>query len=161
MSFPAAFVLGFLTALVLSGAILYVLYTHSSRKRNTHVNIKGYLDLIPDLSEEQRQRVQQIRLVFLPRVEGIRAKMRENRARLAELLFDEPSDRKMIDDVASRIILHQQELEHEVIEHILEEKDLLTPAQRRKFQEIIIEQFSSGGLGVHDVRMVRKQTEPK
>lgn len=160
MSLPIAFVFGFLTALIVSGAVLYGLYTHSRRKRNLHAGIQGYLDLIPDLSEEQRRRVQEIRLVFLPTVEGIRAQMRMDRATLAELLFDEPCDRDTIEEVASRILHHQKELEHEVIDHILEEKDLLTPAQRRRFYEIIIEQFSSGGLGVHDVRMAQKQGGP-
>ena len=42
--------------------------------------------------------------------------------------------------------------EHEVIEHILEEKELLTPSQNQRFYEIIVEQFSGGGLGVHDVK---------
>jgi hypothetical protein len=39
-----------------------------------------------------------------------------------------------------------------VIEHIFEEQKLLTASHKRKSYEIIVEQFSSGGLGVHDVR---------
>jgi hypothetical protein len=39
-----------------------------------------------------------------------------------------------------------------VIEHIIEEQEILTPPQQQKFHDIIIEQFASGGLGVHDVR---------
>ena len=46
----------------------------------------------------------------------------------------------------------ESELEKEVIEHILEEKELLAPSQKRKFYEIIVDQFSFGGLGVHDVK---------
>jgi hypothetical protein len=42
-----------------------------------------------------------------------------------------------------------------VVEHILEEQELLTPFQKRRFYEIIVEQFSSGGLGVHDVKSRR------
>ena len=54
--------------------------------------------------------------------------------------------------MAKRILDHQSELEREVIEHILEEQELLTPSQKRKFYEIIVEQFASGGLGVHDTK---------
>jgi hypothetical protein len=34
----------------------------------------------------------------------------------------------------------------------LEERQILTPAQERRFYTIIVEQFGSGGLGVHDVK---------
>lgn len=151
MSPAVSFIAGFLAALMLSAAVLYGLYVRSRQNRAAGPKITGYLDLIPDLTDEQRERVQEIRRVFLPRVETIRGNMRTNRAELAELLFDEPSDRAEIDAVAARIMGHQRELEREVIEHILEEKELLSPAQRRKFHDIIVEQFSSGGLGVHDV----------
>jgi Spy/CpxP family protein refolding chaperone len=161
MSVPSAFLVGFLTALILAVAVLYGLYTHSRRNRSGSAGIQGYLDLIPDLSSEQRQSVQEIRRVFLPRVEDIRWNLRKNRAELAELLFDEPSDRSRIDEVASQIIGHQKDLEHEVIEHILEEKELLTPSQKRKFYEIIVEQFSTGGLGVHDVRPAKRRAGSK
>jgi len=161
MSSAVAFVAGFVLAVLVAAAVLYGLYAHSRRSRPGTSRIKGYLDLIPDLSREQRQRVQEIRRVFLPKVAGIRRGMRSDRAELAELLFDEPSDRAKIAEVASRIIAHQNELEHEVIEHILEEKELLSPSQRRRFYEIIVDQFSSGGLGVHDVGSGKKNAGPK
>jgi Spy/CpxP family protein refolding chaperone len=152
MSTPYAFLAGLLTALLLASAALYGLYAFSKRKRTNSSNVKGYLDLIPDLSREQQDKVQNIRHTFLPKVQGIRENLRRERAELARLLFYEPRDRDKIYDAAKQIQHHQWELEQEVIEHILEEQDLLTPSQRLKFQEIIVEQFSSGGLGVHDVK---------
>lgn len=152
MSIGYEFFFGFFTALLLAAAALYGLYAHSRRKRINPSNIKGYLDLIPDLSMEQREKVQRIRCTFLPKVDGIRENLRRERAELARLLFLEPRDTKRIQEVARQILDHQSELEREVIEHILEEQELLTPAQKRKFHEIIMEQFSSGGLGVHDVK---------
>jgi hypothetical protein len=71
---------------------------------------------------------------------------------LATFLFADPPDRERIYAVARQIIDHQSELENEVIEHILEERGFLSLSQQRKFYEIIVEQFSAGGLGVHDVR---------
>lgn len=146
------FVLGFVLALILAGGILSAIFLHLRRSRHNTAAIKGYLDLIPDLTDEQRALVHEIRRTFLPRVGRIRENLRHERAELARLLFADPPDRSQIHAVAQRILSHQSELENEVIEHILEERELLSPSQQRKFYEIITEQFSSGGLGVHDVR---------
>ena len=146
------FLFGFVSALVFVAIALAAAYLYVRRFRSRTANIKGYLDLIPDLTEEQRALVQEIRGTFLPRVSQIRENLRRERAELAKLLFADPPDMSNIHAVARQILLHQSDLENEVIEHILEEQDLLTPSQKRRFYEIIVEQFSSGGLGVHDVR---------
>ena len=146
------FVFGFVSALVLVGIALAAVYFYVGRFRNRTNNIKGYLDLIPDLTEEQRGLVREIRNTFLPKVGKIRENLRSERAELARLLFADSPDTEKIQLVARQILLHQSELENEVIEHILEEREILSPSQQRKFYEIIIEQFSSGGLGVHDVK---------
>jgi Spy/CpxP family protein refolding chaperone len=146
------FLLGFVAALVFVAVALAAVYSHLNRSRNRTTGIKGYLDLIPDLTEEQRALVQEIRRTFLPRVGQIRENLRRERAELARLLFADPPDRSEIHAAARQILLHQSALENEVIEHILEEQQMLTPSQKRRFYEIIVEQFSSGGLGVHDVR---------
>jgi Spy/CpxP family protein refolding chaperone len=146
------FLLGFISALVFVAVALSAVYYHLKRSRNNTVAIKGYLDLILDLTEEQRALVQEIRRTFLPRVGQIRENLRRERAELAKLLFADPPDRNRIHAITRQILLHQSDLEDEVIEHILEERDILSPSQQRKFCEIIVDQFSSGGLGVHDVR---------
>ncbi len=145
------FFMGVLTALIAAAAILAAVY-HRLKSTRSQPPIKGYLDLIPDLSSEQRAAVQEIRRTFLPKVAQIRENLQRERAELARLLFAEPTDRTRIHATARQILLHQADLENEVIEHILEEKELLSAAQQRRFYEIIVEQFSSGGLGVHDVR---------
>lgn len=149
----AYFASGFMSGFALMTLILFglFLYRRQIRRRKSTV-IRGYLDLIPDLSPAQRESVREIRVIFLPRVAKIRERLRLKRAELASLLFEEQPDRSKIDTVARQILLHQSDLENEVIDHILQEKELLTPPQRRKFYEIIVEQFSSGGLGVHDVK---------
>lgn len=152
MSVLYAFLAGFLTAMFLMAVVLFGLYLISRRDRRHSSNIKGYLDLIPDLSQQQRARVQEIRQTFLPKIHGIRQNLRHERAELARRLFSEPAARKEIYDVAKQILDHQSDLEREVIEHILEEQELLTSSQKKKFYEIIVEQFSSGGLGVHDMK---------
>ncbi|GLI35136.1 Spy/CpxP family protein refolding chaperone [Desulforhabdus amnigena] len=147
-----SFLLGFVSAFVFLTVSLTAVYFHLKRARNCKACIRGYLDLIPDLTPEQKKAVQEIRRTFLPKVGQIRENMRRKRAELANLLFADPPDRSKIHSVARQILLYQSDLENEVIEHILEEKEILSPTQQRKFYEIIVEQFSSGGLGVHDVR---------
>ena len=147
-----SFLLGLGAGLILASASVAAVYWHLKRKRSRLPNIQGYLDLIPDLTEEQRRQVQEIRRVFLPRVARVRQDLYLKRAELADLLFAEPPDRERIFQAADQILHHQSELEHEVIDHILEERQLLTPAQERRFYTVIVDQFGSGGLGVHDVK---------
>jgi len=147
---------GFGTAVIIMLAVMVLIFFRMKKKRKSREAIKGYLDLIPDLNPIQQEQLSRIRSTFLPRVAGIRRSLRESRAELADLLFEEPADRTKIDAVAGEIMARQSELEKEVIEHILEEKELLSPAQQRKFYEIIVDQFASGSLGVHDVRGGKK-----
>jgi hypothetical protein len=150
---PETFILGFCAALIAVAALLLVSYIRSRRKTP---KIKGYLDLMSDLSDEQRLKVQVIRQTFLPKVERIRQHLCELRLALAKALFSEPTDRAEAQSISQEILRCQSELEQEVIEHIIEEKELLSSKQQKRFFEIIVEQFSHGGLGVHDVRPRRK-----
>ena len=147
-----SFLLGLVSGLIVVAASVAGVYWHLKRRRSRRLNIQGYLDLIPDLSEEQRRQVQEIRRVFLPKVAKIRQQLYLKRAELADLLFTESPDRQKIFAVADEILHHQSALEHEVIDHILEERQILTPAQERRFYTVIVDQFGSGGLGVHDVK---------
>lgn len=147
-----AFLLGFATAFPVVAVVLAGAYLILRRAKVKNSNIKGYLDLIPDLTGEQRQRVQDIRKTFLPKVERIRQDMCERRMALARALFAESTERSIVHLAAEDILKCQSELEHAVIEHILEEKEILDERQRLKFFSIILQQFAHGGLGVHDIK---------
>jgi len=151
-----SFLFGFLSALSIVLAVFVGSYYYLKYTRWKHSNIKGYLDLIPDLTGEQRQKVQDIRKTFLPRVEKIRQDLCQKRMALARALFSESADRSGVHAAAQDILKCQSELEHAVIEHILEEKEILSESQRLDFFHIILQQFAHGGLGVHDVRARRK-----
>jgi len=146
------FLLGLVSGLSVAAAAMAGTYVYLKQSQRKTANIKGYLDLIPDLTPEQRAEVQEIRRVFLPKVELLRRSMRAQRAKLADMLFDETVPRSELDAVVEQIIQHQADLEHGVIEHILEEQEILTPRQRKRFHDIIVAQFASGGVGVHDLR---------
>jgi Spy/CpxP family protein refolding chaperone len=113
--------------------------------------IRGYLDLIT-LTKEQKRQVEDIRRDFLPKVEDIRQSLRSNRHQLNELLFSEAPDLKTIEEKSNEISAIQARLEREVIDHILQEKELLSPEQKREFYEVIRNEFEKGGLGVHGER---------
>lgn len=135
-----------LSLILLSLTVVALLASRFIRVRSKA--IRGYLDLIK-LTEGQKQQVEEIRKDFLPRVAGIRQALRQKRLELNELLFAEPPDMQAIEDKSRDISKLQAQLEKEVIEHIIEEKQLLTPEQRRQFYKVIQGEFEKGGLGVH------------
>jgi Spy/CpxP family protein refolding chaperone len=110
--------------------------------------IRGYLDLIT-LTDEQKRQVEDIRRDFLPKMAGIRQSLRDNRLRLNDLLFTESPDMKLIAEKSKEISALQAKLEQEVIDHILKEKELLSPGQKKEFFQVIRNEFEKGGLGVH------------
>lgn len=150
------FLLGFATALAIITVFILVSYYYLKQTRWKNSDIKGYLDLIPDLSDEQRFKVQSIRQTFLPKVDRIRQDLCRLRIDLAKALFSEPTDRGKVHFIAQEILKCQSELEQEVIDHIIEEKELLSPRQQKRFFDIILDQFAHGGLGVHDIRQRRR-----
>ena len=150
------FLFGAATAFAVTVAAAAVTRSQRKRLQDKATSIKGYLDLIPDLTDDQRAKVQEIRKVFLPKVAELRQNMRSKRAELAERLFEAPADRLKIHAVTDQILQFQAELEREVIEHILQEKEILSDSQRKKFYDIIVGQFASGGVGVHDLQQGRR-----
>ncbi|MBI5533802.1 MAG: periplasmic heavy metal sensor [Deltaproteobacteria bacterium] len=126
----------------------------AASKRRSPSRPQGYLDFI-ELSEEQRRQVAEIRRVFLPRVAALRTQLRALRSELVEQLFAAPTKRARAKATVVRISRLQQELELEVLDHILQEKELLTSSQQRQFREVIAQQFQDGGLGIHDARAAR------
>jgi Spy/CpxP family protein refolding chaperone len=113
--------------------------------------IRGFLDLI-ELTEDQKQQVEDIRKGFLPEVAGVRQALRQKRLELSDLLFAEDPDRWAIEAKSMEISNLQRELETKVIDHILEEKELLSAEQKKQFYAVIRSEFEGGGLGVHGER---------
>jgi Spy/CpxP family protein refolding chaperone len=137
--------------LILLSAIILIQLAVRLIARISQKPIRGYLDLIA-LTNEQKRQVEDIRRDFLPKVEGIRQSLRSNRLQLNELLFTEVPDLKTIAEKSNEISALQAKLEREVIDHILQEKELLSPEQKREFYQVIRNEFDKGGLGVHGER---------
>jgi Spy/CpxP family protein refolding chaperone len=137
--------------LILLSAIVIVQLAVRLIARVRQKPIRGYLDLIA-LTNEQKRQVEDIRRDFLPKVEGIRQSLRRNRLHLNDLLFAESPDLRTIAEKSNEISALQARLEREVIDHILQEKELLSPQQKREFYQVIRNEFVKGGLGVHGER---------
>ncbi len=135
-----------LPLLILSAIVLVIVVNRVRLSRRKP--IRGYLDLIV-LTADQKQQVEEIRRSFLPEVAGVRQSLREKRLELSELLFAESPDMQAIEAKSLEISNLQRDLEKKVIGHILEEKDLLSPDQKKRFHEVIRSEFEGGGLGVH------------
>ena len=141
--------------LLLLSAIVIIQLAVRLYARMRQKPIRGYLDLIA-LTNEQKQQVEDIRRDFLPKVEGIRQSLRDNRLKLNDLLFAESPDMTSIAKISNKISDLQSKLEQEVIDHILQEKELLSPEQKRAFYQVIRNEFEKGGLGVHGERGATK-----
>ncbi|MDH5202288.1 MAG: periplasmic heavy metal sensor [Nitrospirota bacterium] len=146
-SFFAGFFSGIFLIIFLIGLRLYL----AKRANPSFKRIRGYLDLIPSLTIEQREKLGEIRKVFLPKVAQLREELRNKRRVLAGLLFSALIDKMAIAQKMEEVTALQMKLEEEVIDHILEEKMLLNREQQAQFYQIIIDQFRAGGLGVHGV----------
>ena len=134
--------------LVLLSAIVIIQLVVRLIARIRQKPIRGYLDLIT-LTDEQKRQVEDIRRDFLPKVEGIRQSLRQKRLQLNDLLFAESPDLNKIEEASNAISALQAKLERKVIDHILQEKELLNPEQKREFYQVIRNEFEKGGLGVH------------
>lgn len=137
--------------LILLSAIVIIQLVVRLIARIRQKPIRGYLDLIA-LTKEQKRQVEDIRRDFLPKVDGIRQSLLRNRLQLNDLLFAESPDLKVIAEKSDEISALQAKLEREVIDHILQEKELLSPEQKREFYQVIRNEFEKGGLGVHGER---------
>lgn len=113
--------------------------------------IRGYLDLI-ELTVDQKRQVEEIRNSFLPEVAGVRQALCQKRLELSDMLFAKHPDAAAIEAKSMDILNLQRELEKKVIDHILQEKELLSPEQKKQFHNVIRSEFEYGGLGVHGER---------
>lgn len=143
--------------LILLSAIIIIQLAVRLYARMRQKPIRGYLDLIA-LTNEQKRQVEDIRRDFLPKVEEIRQSLRQKRLQLNDLLFIEAPDMKTIAEKSNEISALQAKLESEVIDHILQEKDLLSLEQKREFYQVIRNEFEKGGLGVHGEQRTKNKS---
>lgn len=96
-----------------------------------------YMCLQLALSDSQKQEMETFKKVFDERTVTIRENLSYKRNELIKLLNNPSPHRAKIDSLIKEIGISQTELEKEVVNHILQEKELLTPEQQKKFFDLI------------------------
>lgn len=89
------------------------------------------------LSDSQKQKMEMFGKAFDEKTDKKRKTLSYQRNELVELLNQPSPDHQKIDSLINQIGIAQAELEKEVIDHILQEKEILTPEQQKKFLDLI------------------------
>ena len=90
-----------------------------------------------DLSKDQRARIEAGRDRFLRALNEIENRIIAKHLDLMDLIAADPIDRQAIEGKFQEIHSIQQSMQRKVLEHLLEDKQILTPAQRAKFFAVL------------------------
>ena len=90
-----------------------------------------------DLSKEQLAHMQNARDRFLRDLNEIGNDIIKRQIETMDLIAADSVDRRAIETKFKEIQLLQQSMHQRVVEHLLEHKQILTPAQREKFFEVL------------------------
>ncbi len=86
-----------------------------------------------DLSKEQRTRIESSRDRFLSDLNGIGSSIVRRQIELIDLIAADFVDRRAVEAKFGEIHLLQQSMQQQVVEHLMEHKQIMTPEQRAKF----------------------------
>jgi len=89
------------------------------------------------LSDSQKQNMEVCRKVFSEDIDQKREILNHKRNELVELISQPTPEAEKIDSLLVEIGNAQTELEKDVVNHILHEKELLNPEQQKKFLDLI------------------------
>ena len=134
--------LGVIFSVVLNLAFL------GSYAYRTFAGRAGYVYEEVQLSPEQQARMAAGRDQFIGAVDTIGRNIVSLQLQLIDAIAADPLDRNAIDATVGRIHAEQQAMQRTVVEHLLADKDGLTPDQRREFFEVL-------------KRRVRSQSPPR
>ena len=89
------------------------------------------------LDNGQRGKMRGLRRSLLREIDPIRDELMTKREELVNLLTIEELDRNAIDKKLSEINGLQSQIQHTVIDHLLREKEFLTPRQQKQYFDLI------------------------
>jgi Spy/CpxP family protein refolding chaperone len=89
------------------------------------------------LSQSQTREMESLRKALEPKMEEIREELRDKRVQLVNLLIEAEADLEKINTRLNEIESLQTELQKLVINHLLQEKKILSPEQQKKYFSII------------------------
>ena len=97
------------------------------------------------LSESQLKQLKPLEKSLELKMEKLRILLREKRGELVDLLTEPQPDQKAIANKLNEIASGQVELEKEIVTHLLQIKEILTPMQQKKFFALIEDRLCPGG----------------
>lgn len=105
----------------------------------------GFLGKELSLSQSQAREMESLRKALEPKMEEIRKKLTEKRVQLVNLLMESELDLEKINIQISEIESSQTELQKLVIEHLIQEKRILSLEQQKRFFAIISKRLCPEG----------------
>jgi protein CpxP len=97
-----------------------------------------------DLTKEQEASMKEADARFRKDAREMRAGLLKHREALLGLIREEAPDRASIDSELREMNALQGKIEAAAVEHMLEEKSLLTPEQREKYLRLLEKRFERG-----------------
>lgn len=101
-----------------------------------------------DLSKEQRTRIEGSRDRFLRDLNEIGSRIVGRQIELIDLIAADSIDRGAVETKFEQIRLLQQSMQQQVVEHLTEHKQIMTPAQRAQFFAILKSRIQEQGARV-------------
>ncbi|MFQ6084221.1 MAG: Spy/CpxP family protein refolding chaperone [Candidatus Aminicenantia bacterium] len=97
------------------------------------------------LSQSQAREMESLRQSLEPKMEEIKKELREKRVQLVNLLMESEPDLEKINIQLTEIESLQTELQKLVIDHLLQEKKILSPEQQKRLFSIISKRLCPEG----------------
>ncbi len=89
------------------------------------------------LSSHQLEKVQPLALIFHDRLQRLQQEMETARTHLVRLLAQDSVDHSQAEELRKQMAAVQDQIQKEVISHLLELKEILTPGQRERFFSLL------------------------
>jgi Spy/CpxP family protein refolding chaperone len=98
------------------------------------------------LDAAQRARMISSRNQFLATMNPISNRIIELQVKLIDGIAAEPADRSAIDATLAQISSEQQSMQRTVIAHVMEDKNILDPSQRKQYFDLLKQRIRSQSL---------------
>ena len=111
-------------------------YYGERHHENRHAR-QDFLHRELSLSDDQAEQMKRMKETLMLDIKPIRGALGAKREQLVELLMADEPDRLKIRSVVSEIDSLQSRLQRQVIDHLLEQKQILTAQQQKNFFSVI------------------------
>ncbi len=132
-------------------ALATMLYHHLHAKKATALcagraqTCGAVLGETLELSETQKKGLEQRQLCYRQKADSLARALYAHRIELSKCLLQEPVDQEKLFGIISTMDSLQGRMNRQVVQHLLEQKKHLSPAQQEKFFTMILRQCSITG----------------